>query len=131
MKRAVFTFLFGLLLLGSDEPQAQGPSTIKPSQAFPSALKLAEEVVVEELEIQGQYRISAAELWIGKYDIDRFGDYNIELALFTEDASHECHLRLHIRRVPFAKQPQKVHILEEQVNDYQIIGRINGLKCEP
>ncbi len=122
------TALLGLVLATFWALSAQ--ASIEPSQAFSAALNVAESAIREKYNLGKEYRVfEVTRISIGKYAEGKFGDYSANLNLFKNSDTAEvykCVSWLSISKVPFAKQPANVRILEEKINDYQIIARLGG-----
>jgi isocitrate dehydrogenase len=127
--------LLGLVLPTFWCLSVQGAS-LEPSQAFSTALNVAESAIREKYALDKEYRVfEVTRISIGKYAEGSFGDYSVALNLFNNgDKSdvYKCEAKLSIQKVSFAKQPASIRILEQVINDYQIIAKLAGdiyLKC--
>ncbi len=127
-----FVALLGLTLWGLP---ALGAS-IEPSHAFSTALSVAESAMREKYSLGIEYRIfEVTRIGIGEYKKGHLGKYSVDISFFkTIDPGDflDCSSFFVIRKVPFAKQPEDVRILEEVLNDYQIIAKLQNesIQCK-
>lgn len=104
---------------------------IEPSQAFAPALEFAEKSARQRGGLGDDQRVSEVELGIGQYEEGGYGVYSVRLRFVPTGGGETttCRVLAWVERVPFAKQPPRVAVLEEVVNDYQIIALARMVVC--
>jgi hypothetical protein len=106
-----------------------GAASIEPSQAFSTALSVAEVALKEKYSLGKEYRVYEVTLIsIGHYSVGSSGQYSVALKMFSplKSDNYDCTANVTIKKVPFAKQPAGVRILEQVIGDYQIIAKMAG-----
>jgi hypothetical protein len=100
---------------------------LRPSQAFSTALKVVETQIYDHADLPDDIRIYELEnIVLGKYTPHEYAAYTVRVNTYSakNSLSYHCEGNVSIRRVPFAKQPPGVIVLESVTNKYEIIAKL-------
>ena len=124
------------LALASPAQAARDPEgMLGPEQRLTEIREILDREVIDQIARAMDFQTPIftnieTNLHVGKNTAGEFSDYlgstegNIHLPETDEVRPFRCNIHARVSKVPFAKQPGDVIILEQVINDFQIIARI-------